>query len=175
MSHSQSCNKLRQNTAGASDKPDICEGFTNFWFTFYNGGLWKKYLKAYLNNRYICLKVIIYCWLVRVSLLITTGGGLLTSCPKRCWDHFGSFVIIRPGLSCIRWLEFVYTEWMLWFHFAVSSSFAVTSFLDIILQRHNISRQHLNCVHDVILFYIEPTYIGIFPVYPMMLLIFTDY
>ena len=52
---------------------------------------------------------------------------------------FGSFMISGSSLSCIHWLEFVYR--MLWHHFG--NHFTT----------HNITRQHLNCVHGIILLY----------------------
>ena len=44
-----------------------------------------------------------FCWLIRVSLLITLGGHIVF------WEMvFGSFMISRPNLSSSDWLGFVY-------------------------------------------------------------------
>ena len=71
------------------------------------------------------------CWLVRVSLLITSGSSL-TSCPdvKTLWQFYDS----RPSLSCIQWLEVVYRM------NAVMTSFSF----------YNVTRKHLDYIHDVI-------------------------
>ena len=61
----------------------------------------KSNLMMLLSTSHIC------CWPVRVSLLITWGGGGLL----RSWDwivknSFGSFMISRPSLSFSHWWEF---------------------------------------------------------------------
>ena len=52
-----------------------------------------------------------FYWLVRISLVVEwRGGGFVTSCPKNERWAFGSFMTIKPTLSCSHWWEFVHTE-----------------------------------------------------------------
>ena len=52
------------------------------------------------------LQNLCYCWLVRVSLVITSGAPNILS--QEMLRPFGNFMIIRPSVSRIHWLKFVY-------------------------------------------------------------------
>ena len=63
-----------------------------------------------------------YCWLVRVSLLITSGTlNILSQEMLRAPKAFGSFMIIRPTLECRHWWEIVYIRMLSGRYFFMTS------------------------------------------------------
>ena len=74
----------------------------------------------------MCLKIVDnsdFCWLIRVSLLITSGGALniLSQEMSRAPKAFGSFMITRPVLECSHWWKIVYTRMLSIHHFFMMS------------------------------------------------------
>ena len=63
-----------------------------------------------------------YCWLVRVSILITSGArNILSQEMLRTPKAFVSFMIIRPTLKCSHWWAFVYMRMLSGHHFFMTS------------------------------------------------------